>query len=248
MFISHLTRRPLFACISQLFSRRIWLCSLILCMWMPAFAQEDGYVTQRVLPVVELTDLPFIRSLLEEQFMNPEDPDFTHALFYDITRDGFGSNDVMVLYPSEEQFQLGAYVSGEMAEALRTQNLATDYNLVTIREYAELLSQEAENEMDPKKALASAMIQTIQGYYSDGDFQGYISRQDEDVRITFWGFDESMWRFVPKVAQCIEPPESKPVMLVAHKQPEITSFLDIDGCVIVESSSTSAQISARVCE
>ena len=205
-------------------------------------------MTQRVLPVVELTDLAFIQSLLEEQFILPEDPEFTHALFYDITRDGFGSNDIMVLHPSEEQFQLGAYLSGEMAEALRTQGLATDYNLVTIREYADLLSEEAETEMDPKKALASAMIQTIGGYYSDGDFQGYVSRQGEDVRITFWGFDEAMWQFVPELTQCLDPPESEPVMLVAHKQPEIQSFLDIDGCVIVESSSTSAQISSRVCE
>ncbi|MXW82689.1 MAG: hypothetical protein F4107_02715 [Gemmatimonadetes bacterium] len=217
-------------------------------MGIPAFAQEEGYVTQRVLPVVELTDLAFIQSLLEEQFILPDDPEFTHALFYDITRDGFGSNDVMVLYPSQEQFQLGAYLSQETAEALGTQGLASDYRLVTVREYASLLSEEAENEMDPKKALASAMIQTVQGYYSEGDFDGYISLKDEDVQITFWGFDESKWQFVPNLMQCVEPPESKPVMLVAHKQPEIRSFLDIDGCVIVESSSTSAQISARVCE
>lgn len=220
----------------------------MLCTGMPAFAQVEGYATQRVVQVVELTDLAFIRSLLEEQFIQPEDPEFTHALFYDITRDGFGSNDVMVLHPSEEQFQLGAYLSGEMAEALRTQGLKTDYNLVTTRQYADLLSEEAETDMDPKKALSSAMIRTIGGYYSEGDFHGYVSRLGEDVRITFWGFDEAMWQFVPELTQCLEPPESKPVMLVAHKQPEIRSFLDIDGCVIVESSSTSAQISARVCE
>ncbi|MCY3630140.1 MAG: hypothetical protein OXI05_10075 [Bacteroidota bacterium] len=227
--------------------RMFWLSSLALFTGMPTLGQ-DGYVTQRVLPVVEMLDVGFIQQLLDEQFILPEDPDFTHALFYDITRDGFGSNDVMVLYPSEEQFQLGAYLSGQMADALSTQGLSTDYNLVTIREYADLLSEEAENESDPKKALASSMIQTIQSYYSDGDFQGYISRQGEDVRITFWGFDEAMWRFLPGVSQCIEPPESEPVMLVAHKQPEIRTFLDIDGCVIVESSTTSAQISSRVCE
>lgn len=226
---------------------RLCLSSLMLFMVMPAFGQQ-GYVTQRVLPVVELTDLAFIRSLLEEQFIVPEDPEFTYGLFYDITRDGFGSNDVMVLYPSEEQFQLGAYLSEEMAGQLRTQELATDYNLVTIRDYADLISTEAETEMDPKKALAGAMMQTLGGYYPDGDFHGYMFRQDEDIRVTFWGFDESLWQFVPALTQCIEPAESDPVVLVAHKQPEIRSFLDIDGCVIVETSTTSAQISSRVCE
>ncbi len=234
--------------VHQLSLRCLWVGCLTLCVGIPAFGQEEGFVTQRVLPVVELTDLDFVRSLLEEQFILPEDPDFTHALFYDITRDGFGSNDVMVLYPSEEQFQLGAYLSGDMADALGTQGLATDYNLVTVREYAQFLVEEAEIELDPKKALASSMIQTIQGYYSDGDFQGYISRQGEDVRVTFWGFDESMWQFIPDLTQCINPTERDPVMLMAHKQPEIRSFLDIDGCVIVESSSTEVQISSRVCE
>ncbi len=209
---------------------------------------QQGYVTQRVVPVVQLNSQDFIQSLLEEQFILPQDSTFTHALFYDITRDGFGSNDVMVLYPSEEQFQLGAYLSGEIVGILSTQGLATDYNLVTIREYAELLTEEAENEMDPKKALASSMIRTIQSYYSDGDFQGYISRKDQDVQITFWGYDEAMWQFLPGVAQCINPPEREPVMIVAHKQPEIRTFLDVDGCVIVESLTTSSQISSRVCE
>ena len=234
--------------VNRLISRRLWVGSLMLCMGMPAFAQVEGYSTQRVVQVVEMTDLAFIRSLLEEQFILPEDPEFTHALFYDITRDGFGSNDVIVLHPAEEQFQLGAYLSGEMAEALRTQGLASDYRLTTVSDYANLLSEEAENEMDPKKALASAMIQTIGGYYSEGDFHGYVSRQGEDVQITFWGFDEAMWQFVPELTQCLNQPEGEPVMLVAHKQPEIQSFLDIDGCVIVESSTTTAQISSRVCE
>jgi len=228
-------------------TRVVWLSSLFLLLGSPLFGQ-DGFVTQRVVPVVEITSLEFIQSLLEEQFILPEDTAFTHALFYDITRDGFGSNDVMVIYPSQEQFQLGAYLSGGTAEGLRTQGLATDYNLTTIREYAELLTEEAENEMDPKKALASSMIRTIESFYSDGDFQGYISRQDQDVQITFWGYDESMWQFLPGVAQCIDPPEREPVMVVAHKQPEIRTFLDVDGCVIVESSTASAEISSRVCD
>ncbi len=236
-----------FSVLLCLFMRILPLKLLVLCAVYPVWGQQ-GYVTQRVVPVVEINSREFIQSLLEEQFILPEDSEFTHALFYDITRDGFGSNDVMVLYPSEEQFQLGAYLSGEVSGTLRTQDMATDYNLVTIREYAELLTEEAENEMDPKKALASSMIRTIQSYYSDGDFQGYISRQDQDVQITFWGYDESMWQFLPRVAQCIEPPEREPVMIVAHKQPEIRTFLDIDGCVIVESSTTSSEISSRVCE
>ncbi|MCY4171240.1 MAG: hypothetical protein OXF08_06525 [Bacteroidetes bacterium] len=228
--------------------RIVCLGILILITGIPVFGQ-DGYVTQRVVPVVQVNSQEFIQSLLEEQFILPEETEIEYAVLYDITRDGFGSNDALVLYPSQEQFQLGAYLSSSIADALRTQGLATDYNLVTIREYAELLTEEAENEMDPKKALASTMIRTIESYYSDGDFQGYISRKDQDVQISFWGYDESKWEFIPGVSQCLEPPTwQQSVTIIAHKQPEIRSFLDIDGCVIVESSSSSAEISSRVCD
>ena len=81
MFTFLLTRRSMITGVDRLSLHRLWLSSLMLCIGIPAFAQVDGFGTQRVVQVVELTDLAFIRSLLEEQFIQPEDPEFTHAVF-----------------------------------------------------------------------------------------------------------------------------------------------------------------------
>ena len=91
-------------------------------------------VSQQVLPTVDLKDLDLIGELLEEQFIIPADPNYRSAVFLDVTRDGFGVNDVLILYPSEEYFQLSDYLPERMMNVLSEQNLETDYSLYTSRE------------------------------------------------------------------------------------------------------------------
>lgn len=212
----------------------------------PVFGQT-AEVTQRVIPAAELTDLAFLRTFLEEQFIFPEDPAYTHGLFFDLTRDGFGSNDVLVLYPAEEQFLLGTYLPEQMATVLSTQGSSTDYGLVTTRERIGMVAEEAEQEMNPKKALAGSFLESTLNYHPGGDLEGYISLQGDNVRATFWGYTEDLWQFTPFAAQCVQP-DAEPMILVAHKQPEIRAFLDVDGCVVVESSTTAAQVTSRECK
>lgn len=208
---------------------------------------QTAEATQRVVLAAELTDLTFLRTFLEEQFITPEDTAYTHAVFFDLTRDGFGSNDVMILYPTEEQFLLGTYLPEQMATALSTQGLSTDYVLVTSRDRIGMVVEEAEQELNPKKALAGLLLESAMSYHPGGDFDGYISVQGDDVRANFWGYTEDLWQFIaPEVAQCLQP-DAESVILVAHKQPEIRAFLDADGCVVVESSTTAAQVTSREC-
>ena len=209
---------------------------------------QTAEATQRVVLAAELTDLTFLRTFLERQFIFPEDTAYTHALFYDLTRDGFGSNDVMILYPAEEQFLLGTYLPEQMATVLSTQGLSTDYVLVTSRERIGMVVEEAEQELNPKKALAGLLLESATSYLPSGDFDGYISLQGDDVRANFWGYAEDLWQFVaPEVAQCLQP-DAESVILVAHEQPEIRAFLDEAGCVVVESSTTAAQVTSRECK
>jgi len=70
----------------------------------------------------------------------------------------------LVLYPSEEQFHLSAYLPEQLAAVLRAQGLATDYTISTTRDLTEVLIDEAENETSPKKALAGALLGSIQNY------------------------------------------------------------------------------------
>ena len=224
----------------------VFLCISLFGLLAGPVCAQIAEVSQRVVPVAELTDLDFISSFLEEQFISPDNPEYTSAAFLDVTRDGFGSNDLLVLYPAEEQFQLSAYLPDRMAAALRAQGLATDYNLSTTRDLVGVIADEAEDESDPKKALAGAMLRSVLTYYPAGDFQGHISQQGDNVQISFWDYSDTMWQFIPEATQCLLP-NTDPVVLLVHKQPEMQTYLDVDGCVIVEASTTGAEVSSRVC-
>lgn len=238
--------QPRRSVIDRLTAIRFVGCLVVLLPAIPSLGQM-ATVSQRLLPVAELTDLDFIRGFLEDQFISPEDPNYSSASFLDITRDGFGTNDLLILYPSEEYFQLSEYLPESMINVLSAQNLETDYNLTTVRDLSSVIADEAEQEEDPKKALAGAFLGSLLAYYPTGDFQGCIDQAGEDVRVSFWGYEEDKWQFTPEATRCVQP-DVDPLLLVVHKQPEIQSFLDVDGCVVIQASTTGAEVSSRVCE
>lgn len=215
--------------------------------WTISVLGQSAEVTQRVLPAAEITDPTFLRTFLEEQFIVPMDTAYTHALFFDLTRDGFGSNDVLILYPAIEQFMLGTYLPEEMAAALSGQDLSTDYNLVTSRGRIDVVVEEAELEMNPKKALAGSFLESTLNYHPEGNLEGYISLQGENVQASFWGYDEDFWQYAPPEIKYAQS-DAETTIFVVHKQPEIRAFLDVDGCVVVESSTTATPVIARKCE
>ena len=208
---------------------------------------QPAEVSRRVFQVAELGDLNFLRDFLDDQLINPQDPDFTSAEFVDVTGDGFGTNDLLVLNPTREHFLLTEYVRESLIDVLSAQNLAADYNLATVRDLSRVIAEEAEDEEDPKKALAGAVLRSLLVYYPAGNFQGYIDQVGDDVRISFWGYEDALWQFEPEATRCIQPDED-PVILVVHKQPQIRSYLDVDGCVVIQASTTGAEVSSRVCE
>ena len=211
---------------------------------------QDARVNQRVLPAAEVYDLEFIDRFLEDQIIFPNDPDYTHAVFLDVTGDGFGSNDILVLYPSEEHFSLSQYFPEAMLNTLVSLNLETDYRINTVRSRSPLLADEGEAEEDAKKALAGAILGSLLHYYPEGPMEIHLLQRGEDVHITFWNYEEDLWTFVPQATQCIQPDiqESDPLVIMVHKQPEVFSYIDSEGCVVVESMTRGGSIASRSCQ
>ncbi len=211
---------------------------------------QEAKVNQRVLPSAEVYDLDFINRFLEDQIIFPNDPDYTHAIFLDVTEDGFGSNDILVLYPSEEHFSLSQYFPEAMLNTLVSLNLETDYRINTIRSRSPLLADEGEVEEDAKKALAGAILGSLLHYYPEGPMEIHLLQRGEDVHITFWNYEEDLWTFVPQATQCIQPDlrESDPLVIMVHKQPEVRSYIDSEGCVVVESMTRGGSIASRSCQ
>ena len=229
--------------------RILVLSGLLLLPFADALGQEAS-ANQRVFPVAEVYDLEFINRFLEDQIIFPNDPDYTHATFVDITEDGFGSNDILVLYPSEEHFSLSPYFPEAMLNTLASLNLETDYRINTVRDRSPLLADEGEVEEDAKKALAGAILGSLLHYYPEGPMEIHLLQRGEDVHITFWNYEEDLWTFVPQATQCIQPNlrEGDPRVIMVYKQPEIRSHIDSEGCVVVESITRAGNIASRSCQ
>ena len=224
-------------------------CSILLFLPARTAQAQEARANQRVVPVAEVYDLEFINRFLEDQIIFPNDPEYTHAVFMDITEDGFGSNDILVLYPGREHFTLSPYLPEAMLNTLVSLNLETDYRINTVRDRTVLLASEAEGEGDPKKALAGAMLGSLLHYYPEGPMEVHLVQRGEDVHITFWNFDEDLWTFKPEATQCIHPglQTGEELVIMLHKQPEILSHIDSEGCVIVENLTSAGSAVSRTC-
>ncbi len=228
---------------------RILVFSILLLLPSRVARGQEAMANQRVVPVAEVYDLEFIGRFLEDQIIFPNDPEYTHAVFMDITEDGFGSNDILVLYPAREHFTLSSYLPEAMLNTLVALNLETDYRINTVRDRSILLASEAEGESDPKKALAGAMLGSLLHYYPEGPMEVHLVQRGEDVHMTFWNYDEDLWTFKPEATQCIHPglQTGEPLVVRMYKQPEISSYIDSEGCVVVENMTRAGDVVARSC-
>ncbi len=207
---------------------------------------QDADVSQWVLPAAEVHDLAFVRQFLEDQIIVPAHAAYTSAVFLDVTQDGFGTNDLLVLQPSREQFLLSAYLPESMLSALTALNLAQDYRLTTVRAQSEVITEEAEQEAHPRKALAGALLRSVLPYYPEGSLDIYLRQRGDDINITLWGYEQALFRFVPQATQCVPPP-SEPLMVELYSEPTIRTHLDFEGCVVVETWTADGNVVSRAC-
>ena len=209
--------------------------------------QQDAHVSQWVRPVAEVFDLEFLEQFLEDQLIVPEHGDYESAVFVDVTNDGFGTNDLLVLQPSREQFLLSQYLQENMLNTLLALNLEEDYRLTTVRAQSAVVTDEAEAEENPRKALAGAILRSILPYYPEGPFELYVRQRTDDVSISLWGYELDLFEFAPEATLCTVPP-SEPMMVKVYGEPQIRSHLDSDGCVVVERWTADGKVVSRSCE
>jgi len=228
-------------------SRATLIIASVLLFAGAAYGQDqEADVSQRVMPAAEVYDLEFIRQVLEDQILFPENDSYTSAVFLDVTQDGFGINDLLVLEPNRDQFLLSATLPQDLLSRLSALNLEEDYRLQTVRGQSAVVTEEAEMEENARKAMAGSVLRTLGAYYSSGPLEMYVRQQNEEVNITIWGYDSERLTFVPNATRCIAPP-SEPMLVEMFSEPTVRSYLDYDGCVVVENWTADGKVVSRSC-
>ena len=100
-------------------------CVIAVTLAVPICAQQIDQLTR---PVASVEDEALIASFLEELFI-PASDDIRRIDVVDLTGNGWGPDDVLILYPSLETYFTHGDVPRALQRVMKTWELAEDYRL-----------------------------------------------------------------------------------------------------------------------
>lgn len=155
-------------------------------------AQNTIAVQQEVIPVTYIFDKEIITSVIESNLI-PANPDsVTKIRFIDITRNGFGDNDLLTLYPSELTYPF--IVDTLLSNVMQSWRFNTGSQLVTQNRPPEFFEQlhSGNSFSDAENWILAGMLRRLNQCYSGVPIKLYFARDSTGtVRLDLWGLDTS---------------------------------------------------------
>ncbi len=158
-----------------------------------ANAQQFDQLTR---PVATLSDSIQIREILDALLI-PVIGRIDQAEIVDVTANGFGPNDLVVLYPSMGTYEIGNDVPQMLQDAMKTWEIAADYRLDATRKEGINLASDIRFSEDARAALSADVLGVVGHYYGGDEFEMRMSQDREGVRLEIWNFDPTALRHRP---------------------------------------------------
>lgn len=215
------------------FFRYVLLCSMLVALsfWgKQARAQgaSEASFTQVTRPVAQLTNEAAINELLEETLITPQIPrdSISRVEVIDVTENGFGPDDLVVVYPGGSTYTLNAsMVTGRVDEIMSDwvlesefQNNAAIAPPSTFRpDTARAVSAQADTvQADTVQTqlgiprddwaeygITADILETVQRNYQGGPLSILLEKDSE-------GFTIEMWDYNPQAMEHQAPPAGPP--------------------------------------
>lgn len=178
---------------------------------LPAIAQEfgqeeagqiteDANFSQVTRPVAELTDQGQIEELLNELFIIPDTPiDSIQSIeVVDISLNGFGPDDVIVVQPSQETFRVDpSNVTGRVREMMADWSLETEFQQDAGNAPADAF--EPTNPDDPQRAEAAITYDLLRSvernYENDTPISILLDRDEQGFTVQMWDYEEEAMEY-----------------------------------------------------
>ena len=164
---------------------------LVLSCIRAANAQEFDQLTR---PLATLSDSIQIRAVLDALLI-PSTGRVDRVDVIDVTANGFGPDDLVLLYPSMETYEVGADVPHLLQESMKSWEIAADYRLDATREESMRIATEAHSRQDARAALTGDVLGAIARYYEGDEFDLRMSQDTAGVRLEIWNYDPSSLRY-----------------------------------------------------
>ena len=164
-------------------------------------------VTQIFRPVAVIEDPASIELILEAYILTVDASEVEKIEIIDITNNGFGNDDFLVVYPSLEVFEL-INTPPEIEELMRAWSFAelrrTGLNLdpdYFYPHHADTLESWQLEETDMQlvqSSLISDILLSLNRNYNELPFSLRLERDEDGFTFQMWNFNENAFRFTPR--------------------------------------------------
>ena len=205
----------------------------------PSRAQSFDQLTR---PMVTLTDPEVIEEILNDLLIIVPDT-LVSMNMVDVTANGYGPDDLLVLNPTGNVHHLDEYVP------VRLQALIAEWKFEADYRYEALLTEttdallEAHTTETASDAIAGMCVNAISQHYKGDDINLLISQDNETVRLEMWGFDPQALQYggADEAIAC----EIKRQKFEFARPIVVTAFRDGNTCV--EAWGDAGQLQTRPC-
>jgi hypothetical protein len=173
-------------------SRIYWTVFLTLLLCAAASLAQDVHVRPTMAYKATVTDPVLMAQLLRQQSI-PAEGALDSIEIIDATADGFGGNDLVVLYPSKQVFTLMA-----VEEPLKTVMDNWHYNLeqrTTPHTHSRELAEQARTERSPFAGLLGYIVHGLEAYYGGTTVEGAFRRDEATSYLALWNFAPDSFRY-----------------------------------------------------
>lgn len=215
------------------------MLGLVFVLVRPQAAQAQHF-DQLTRPVASITSRTLIDTILDELLiLAPDSARVTRIDVVDLTANGYGPDDVLILYPTLETYLLRDDVPSRIQEIMKQWELEADYRLDASLEESRLVEEEAHRRQSAADALSGAVIAALGRYYHALEIDLRLSRDQTGLRLEMWNFDPSAMQYVPPPGglECVPSGSPEPTLALKQqfqfRQPRfILAFRDPGACVV----------------
>ena len=175
-------------------------------------------------PYVHITDTTLIRFFMNEFFITEE-----HVVamdIVDISRNGFGDDDILITYPAHRTYKLGPSEAAQkiMNEWKFKAEFEKDSELKPPSFFDHLPEERAQN------AILADLLRTLQRNYKDLPIQLRFSRDSTSFRFQIWDYNKNALQYHPPPPAAPDTIPTYDVVNVIHQEKLVeadTTYYDI---------------------
>lgn len=173
--------------------RNIIFTCLVLLICGVSSAREIVVEPYSVYHVV-VNDPGIISLVRSEQSLDPEMV-IDSLEFIDATRNGFGEGDLMVVFPNKQVFPL-LNVEGKLRSTMDSWLFRETHQLTSPITDSYEMERVADEVKKPKPLILSAILRSLERYYSGDQIEGYFRRDCQTSFLQLWNYDPEQLKFV----------------------------------------------------